>query len=180
MKAAAVFASVPFWAVGLAYIVIFIGAVVWANLNDNKFVQIAAYAIAVLPFGLFIELFVMMKLTFWEKGGDWVYRAGIICTIAIAVFTVMAAAMPRMMLRPKTAGIMGVVAYVVSLFIAVGIVNSGVLGLWSILFSAAVMAPVVYNWSSEAVGAVDLQHACSTPSRTFLSIVDKVQTINDG
>ena len=186
MKCIEMFAFIPLWVVIVGYLVVGIVALAAAHkYRGNCYVQLAAYAAIAIPFGLVVEFFVMTKITAWAKGGDAVYRAGLICSLAIGLITVMAALMPGWLLKIKRAGIFAAISYIIALFAAVGLVNEGVLkDAGAIVFSIIAFAIVVYCWhlgvSDAAKGIITVQDAVSMPASSFLSIVDKAQAVDDG
>ena len=178
------FAAVPLWVMIVSYVVFVIFALFAASkFRENCFIQLAVYAAIAIPFGLIIEFFIMSKITAWTDGGDMVYRAGLICSLAIGVMTIIVTISPKCLLRIKRAGIVGLIAYIFGLFASVGIINSGVINIASIGFSAVAFAIVLYCWhvgASNATGVITIEDAVSMPASSFLAVIDKMQSFDDG
>ena len=199
----------PTWAFLLiAVVLILTGVIVSKKNSDSSVIQVASYGIAVAPLGVLFAAFLgkvfadvswktysareISRLQELGKLGandprpsmtyglvDVVLAAGYICTISLVVLTILSCILPKWLIRPKTAGILAIIAYILALVFVAAIFNGRIINGWVILFSILPFALVVSAWVFQTGLPITFSSACSAPISSFTSIVDWAQSVND-
>lgn len=187
IKAMAFFASFPFWAMTLIYIIIVIAAAAYISLNkDRPVLRMLLYTAAVAPFGLYFASLISRKFPNWYLGADWVLAGSLICTVSLAILAILSFLLPKWMLRGdayssnrKYPVILAVVAFLLGLAVVVSIYNSLILSaLWGVVFAAVPYGYAVFTWSYQTGGPITVDRAVSTPSCTLSQVIDWAQSVN--
>lgn len=197
MKALKIFEAWPkFWMVGLFLISFTVASLIVAHVFRNiKWVQVVSYGVAVMPLALIVMSFIDRQFDDWTykakllESGKWVegtmnatnyvYGAGLICTFALLFMTVWVCLFPKWILRPKSAGLTAIFAYLCGIVFSIILFGTVFTQFWTVVFSLPAYAYVIFTWAYQARGSITLRRACRVPLCSFTQIVDWAKSINE-